>query len=368
MRTLKSKLSTCLLVISLISTSMVGCKKTDTSAPVVTSSIDYVNLTDSSVLCKGTIVDNGGAQIIEKGFVWSLTENPTVDDNQGIVTLKSESNDFEAKITGLMEKTSYYVRAFAKNSVGIGYSQQVKFTTTEKPWEPKHVTNILIEDYTATWCGYCPRIHYAIKDVTSQNENIHALAIYQDSDKKFQYFNQLASTFGVEGFPTAIVNRKATWDYPETLLSLSSYLNSRSPLGISIETSYNNTTASIIVKVEYAKNIEDPLKLVVCLTESKLIGEQANYYDDGNGNPIKDFEHNHVLRRVITELLGNDISTQETLKDNISTFTFNDISLESYNPANCEVIAFVTKANDKSVINVQGVKLGEIKDFQYLAK
>jgi hypothetical protein len=162
------------------------------------------------------------------------------------------------------------------------------------------------------------------------------------------------------------INRSNGWQYPEDLNGLKNYLSTPSPLGIAIESSLDNATASINVKIEYVKDFKNGLKIVVCLTESNLIGSQANYYNDGRGNPIENFEHNHVLRKAATDIFGDAISASETFKNNVSTRSYS-MSVGNFNTANCSVVAFVTFNNYK-VINVQEVKLGESKAFQYLSK
>jgi hypothetical protein len=71
---------------------------------------------------------DGGDSIIAYGFCWSKSENPTISDNKITVAPGSETN-FITQISGLIENTTYYVRAFAANSEGIGYGNVISFTT-----------------------------------------------------------------------------------------------------------------------------------------------------------------------------------------------------------------------------------------------
>jgi hypothetical protein len=54
------------------------------------------------------------------------------------------------------------------------------------------------------------------------------------------------------------------------------------------------------------------------------------------------------------------------VRDNVSTHTY-IMSLDGYAIENCNIVAFVTD-NSNKVLNVQEVKLGESKDFQYITK
>jgi uncharacterized protein (TIGR02145 family) len=61
--------------------------------------------------------------------VWSRSENPTVESNEGITTDGSGTDEFTSSLTGLTPETTYYVKAYATNSEGTAYGGQKSFTT-----------------------------------------------------------------------------------------------------------------------------------------------------------------------------------------------------------------------------------------------
>ncbi|RIJ46829.1 HYR domain-containing protein [Maribellus luteus] len=92
---------------------------------VSTSSVS--SITNSSAVCGGNIISDGGSYITAKGVCWSTSTNPSIldsktEDGSGIET-------FVSTITGLSRNTTYYVKAYATNSVGTGYGDEVSFTT-----------------------------------------------------------------------------------------------------------------------------------------------------------------------------------------------------------------------------------------------
>lgn len=98
-----------------------------TSLPsVITSNIN--SITSNSAQGGGDATFNGGVSIIAKGVCWSTNQNPTLSDNY--TTDGSGTGPFQSNITGLTPSTTYYVRAYATNSVGTAYGNQVSFTTT----------------------------------------------------------------------------------------------------------------------------------------------------------------------------------------------------------------------------------------------
>jgi uncharacterized protein (TIGR02145 family) len=84
-------------------------------------------ISDSSVLLGGEITFDGGATVTQRGIAYSTTSNPDISSN--ITIDGSGTGAFTASISGLSPATTYYARAYAINSVGTAYGQQVNFTT-----------------------------------------------------------------------------------------------------------------------------------------------------------------------------------------------------------------------------------------------
>jgi uncharacterized protein (TIGR02145 family) len=76
----------------------------------------------------GTITNNGGASITASGICWSTSANPTISGAKIVGTTASGS--FADTLTNLSLGATYYVRAYATNSYGTGYGNQVTFTVS----------------------------------------------------------------------------------------------------------------------------------------------------------------------------------------------------------------------------------------------
>ena len=84
------------------------------------------DITPSSAHCVGVVTDFGFSEITERGFVFGTMQYPTM--NNMVVTADNVSDTFAADLT-LAPHTTYYIRAYAVNSKGIGYGNQVAVTT-----------------------------------------------------------------------------------------------------------------------------------------------------------------------------------------------------------------------------------------------
>jgi hypothetical protein len=85
------------------------------------------SITKNTAMEGAVIVDNGGAAIEEKGFCWSTEENPTIEDSK--ISVSTDDKIFYGQMDGLLPATMYYVRAYAKNKIGIAYSSNATFVT-----------------------------------------------------------------------------------------------------------------------------------------------------------------------------------------------------------------------------------------------
>lgn len=99
------------------------------SAPVV-ATLSVNEVTDTSAVVCGNVTDDGSSEVTECGVVYSTNQYPTTADSK--VISGRGIGEFTCTITGLQGLTTYYVRAYAINSAGIVYGNQVSFTTLDK--------------------------------------------------------------------------------------------------------------------------------------------------------------------------------------------------------------------------------------------
>ncbi len=113
-----------------------GCKKDeDKSLPELTTTpVTYID--EQTVICGGTVTSDGGTTVTETGICWSITHNPTTGDMKLICG--SGLDTFTGMLGTLNTNTQYFVRAYAVNSEGTAYGQEISFRT----WNDEMVTDI----------------------------------------------------------------------------------------------------------------------------------------------------------------------------------------------------------------------------------
>lgn len=125
-----------------------SCSKDENSPTMDKTAL--IKISQSTAICRGFILNNGGATISEKGFCWSTSQNPSITDSK--IVVKSDSLNFTDTIAGLNPNITYYVRSYAINNKGIAYGGEQSFTLWIKTPGP-NVTDIDGNNYTSVKIG-----------------------------------------------------------------------------------------------------------------------------------------------------------------------------------------------------------------------
>jgi YVTN family beta-propeller protein len=97
------------------------------SLPTVTTT-DVSEITSSNAKGGGNITADGGFAVTDRGVCWSTSTDPTISDSK--TSDGTGTGSFVSNITGFLPDITYYVRAYATNSEGTAYGENVPFSTT----------------------------------------------------------------------------------------------------------------------------------------------------------------------------------------------------------------------------------------------
>lgn len=102
----------------------------NTASGIITiSSVAASNITGTNARLGGYISALGGSSIIESGICWSININPTIEDNK-VSTSNKIIGTYSATASGLTPNTTYHFRAYATNSAGVYYGNELTFKTS----------------------------------------------------------------------------------------------------------------------------------------------------------------------------------------------------------------------------------------------
>jgi hypothetical protein len=247
-------------------------------------------------------------------------------------------------------------------------SELIMLPVTEETVPGTYAQNAVLEDYTGTWCGYCPRVSYAIGLVEADSDRVFAIAAHDGNGNpeimQNQYSLALSSVYVTSGYPTAVINRDSEWSYPEpsNVSQLTNLASGTTSSGLSLNSILVGNQLKVYVSSSFAQSASGA-KLVVFVLEDGIIAPQSNYTSYYGGvSYITNFEHNHVLRHSITDVFGDAISNTGANGKNTDVFDIPVPSLVT-NSSKMSIVAMIV-GSDNKVLNAIGAKVGVDKDYQ----
>ena len=303
------------------------------------------------------------------GDNWETVTATVTDENNNDVTGSStlylnngsmSRNAFWTNVPG-----TYQIKA---SKAGVN-SPSVSLTVTD-PGSSPFSQKIIVEDYTGTWCGHCPRVGIKLDDyVNNGHPNCIVISNHGPSNDPFTFSSHgtLASSFGVDGYPYVWIDRDFKWSENTAQLD-GQFINRRPPLGLALQTNVAGTTINVTAKVKFDVTTAVNLRLVAYLLEDGQSYPQVNYNYYNLPNPINGYVHNGILRKTALDLFGDPIPTASQAKGTTYEKTFS-VSASGYDLSKCRIVAFVVQGSnnqgrkEKAVLNAQVVKAGLNKDF-----
>jgi len=241
----------------------------------------------------------------------------------------------------------------------------------ETPIVGKFKKNALIEDFTGTWCGYCPRVAYGIEKVKEQNLTAFPVAIHRGSTNPsssgYDPFNfdasNLENFIGLTGYPTAKLDRTTSWNNESNPNEVKQKIKLNADLGLALNSTVSGGNINLNVNVKFDANLTG-LRLVVYVLEDGLIQNQTNYTSYyGGSSVIQNMVHDHVLRACLTDLVMGD-ALSGTNDGATVTKNFNiPVPSNIADSSKMSFVAFVIDSSGKA-LNVRGALPNVTQTFE----
>jgi hypothetical protein len=141
-------------------------------------------ITTTSATVGGNFLNDGGATMKQCGICWGTNENPTINNNVVLVE-ELTTGEYALELANLIPGTTYHARAFATNTVGTTYGEDVTFTTTfvlptvttdEASWVTTTTAIVggqfsFVGNCVVTECGVCYRIEQGEETCLADSTN-----------------------------------------------------------------------------------------------------------------------------------------------------------------------------------------------------
>ncbi len=240
----------------------------------------------------------------------------------------------------------------------------------------EQVRKVLIEEFTGVRCVNCPQGSAQIEVLLEQyGEQLIPISIhagffsnpYTDSQYNFKTpeGDDIIGFLGEpQGYPSAVINRKKFSGQESLQLPQSAWaglipqeLDIEPIINVELENTYDSATRSLTVKVGLTPidDIEDDLRISIMVLENDIIDLQLT---PDSSTPDPEYKHKHVLRDMLTDSSGDDITEDLTASTTIEkefTFTIPD----EWVATNCSTVAFVHRADNMEVLQADEAGLAE---------
>lgn len=233
--------------------------------------------------------------------------------------------------------------------------------------EPSFSTKVLVEQYTGTWCPWCPRISNGIEVVQSgaNGDRFISVAVHNGDSMAFPLESQMRSAFNVNGFPTGILNREGEWSAVSgndmNVSQIAPLLNQTKTVGLAIDSSVSGSTVNATVKVGFDFD-ESGMELVAFLIQNNVSDTQSNntvHY--GGPGIIQGYDHDDVLVAGFTDIFGDVIPADQQVGGGEYSASLT-ATANGVNSSDWDIVAFVLD-DTGAVVNVQRAAVGQNKDF-----
>jgi hypothetical protein len=221
--------------------------------------------------------------------------------------------------------------------------------------------NVTFEDYTGTWCQYCPYGAWALDSMERRmGDNLVIFSWHAGDDLEFAGSTKLVADFKVNSFPTAIMNRLYSLGNYQWTENHPWYQAAKQQAALAPTVDVRITNVTIVgTKVDFdvetspldLRNMptEDTSKyaLFVALAEDAVVRDQQYI----QGQMLTDFVHNNVGRYIFTGTLGDNFTMGTTTQVNTyplkKHFSFTNVN-GSWVQNNLRIKAFVTNTSNKT--------------------
>jgi thiol-disulfide isomerase/thioredoxin len=235
--------------------------------------------------------------------------------------------------------------------------------------------NVLFEEFTGEWCGWCVDGTVILEELMEENPNrvftsaIHIGDFLENTDARI-----IAQALRAEFYPSGIADRRNTPLSRELWKSkVNQLLEEEAKADLAIDSKLEGTTVNGVVYVDFKENLgTEDYYISVYVIESNISARgQENYYNQLNGYedhpyfiqpPVLrsgEYTHNYVLRKH----LGNfKVSPKAVQNSGVYKRSFS-FDISSYEADQTEIIAVVSNGQLRNSLNVMSVRAGETANW-----
>jgi len=221
---------------------------------------------------------------------------------------------------------------------------------------------VLLEQFTGTWCQYCPYGADEVDSVLNIFSNSRALAYHNGDPMATTETNAVIQHLLVGSYPSGAVDRRL-WQVGQNLSIALSRGVWRSAVGNRVQVSSNMSVGvsgtyhqdTRVINATVTLNMLDDYSgefyLNVVLSEDDLDYAQKKNIGPSQVITVSPYYHKRVVRKMITGWMGHQLTTNGFTKNQVVTYPFTYTVPSGYDISKSALTVFVTQ---KVVLTVNG--------------
>ena len=301
------------------------------------STLTAGNITASSAVCSGNVSNNGGTPVTERGICFNIASNPTTANNK--IISGSGTGNFTINLNSLDTNTTYYVRAYAINSAGTSYGNEISFTTILNGLSVVKRQRATVTYVGATWCPPCGAYGDPTKEHMESTFGNDVVILSVQSGDAISTAGEFGPNFGnaFQSFVSSNSIPHAYWSSANVAMDHRGFTTSSSANATAADANINAILSNVNVSVGVAASATISGDTVTVETLTKFYSNQGEHYigvyllEDSvmanqsiSGSPDAITAHNNVIR--LSAFQGNLLGSQSIG----TSFTANQEVLGSY--------------------------------------
>ncbi|MBN1447727.1 MAG: Omp28-related outer membrane protein [Bacteroidetes bacterium] len=183
--------------------------------------------------------------------------------------------------------------------------------------------NVVLEEGTGTWCGFCPFGADTLKAMIAENPGrVFGISYHGGSTTEPMHTPHTdfwTALVGLRGWPQGSINRIQFDGTTEPALSRSAWRprieevlqTRRSPISLSVTAkSYDEQTKQVFIetRVFFHRDLDIPLRMNIAQLQDQMNYTQSFYPPSGGSTKLFPYYHDHVLRQLIPSDAGQDFT------------------------------------------------------------
>ncbi len=272
---------------------------------VTTAAVSNIQVT--TAIGGGSVTDWGGDSVTARGVCWNTTGTPNINGSHTVDG--SDTGSYSSGLAPLVGNSVYYVRAYATNSAGTGYGNQVTFTSATaqpdttvvvaKDGSGNYTTvqaafDAVPSNYTGHWIIYIKNGTYYEKDTLASGK-INVVLQGQNRDSTIITYDDYADKYGGNGSGS-----------PGTSGSFSVAIDASdfTAENITIRNTYSPQQGISGTQAVASRSNGDRQQFLNC----KLLGYQDTYYTWGGSGAGRLYLKDCYIQGSVDFIFGRDIA------------------------------------------------------------